>query len=118
MALQKFDSGLGERLSALEPKVFASERTLNALRQDFERQAVSQREYRDYKIEVGGRLQDLQNGLTNAGSATAQLRDEITKTVNDAEKRVDAAVGCQTDAIVKIRSEFTALADKAFGKEA
>ena len=114
---QKAVNALQASHKTLDGRLNTSENNLKVLRHNLTESAVSQHEFRDWKTGVGSRLQELQSGITAAGSEKAQLRDEITKMVKDAEKRVDAAVGCQTDAILKLRSKVKALVIEAFGED-
>lgn len=114
---QKAVNALQASHKTLDGRLNTFENNLKVLRHNLTESAVSQHEFRDWKTGVGSRLQELQSGITAAGSEKAQLRDEITKMVKDAEKRVDAAVGCQTDAILKLRSKVKALVIEAFGED-
>lgn len=113
--LQQVDKDFASRLGTFETTLASLTHNMVVLGRDLKNHTTGQAAI---QVQVSERLQKLRTDLTNAGTATAQLRSEINdKITTEAKKQVDAAMACQRDEIGKLSSKIEAFADVAFADD-
>ena len=111
--LQNADKSLDAKLNSLEARIgsLAQNSAVTFLRNEFKTTAS------ENNTHTSGRIQQLQNDFTALRDGVKQLRNETNNIIKEAKTTFDKAVDLQSDAIIDLRLQVEALADKAFGKE-